>query len=81
MKHFSGRGSAQDPAGVAYSAPRTPIAGWEEGLFRPRPRWGSLQRSPDPLAGWEGAGCPSQRTPPSLSPLGFGLLGLVPDLN
>ena len=22
--------------------------------LRPRPRWGSLQRSPDPLAGFEG---------------------------
>ena len=22
--------------------------------FRPRPRWGSLQRSPDPLAGFQG---------------------------
>ena len=26
--------------------------------LRPRPRWGSLQRTPDPLAGGEGAGCP-----------------------
>jgi len=23
--------------------------------LRPRPRWGSLQRSPDPLAGFKGA--------------------------
>jgi len=25
---------------------------------RPEPRWGSLQRSPDPLAGGEGSRCP-----------------------
>jgi len=27
---------------------------WRLGL-RPRPHWGSLQRSPDPLAGFKGA--------------------------
>jgi len=37
--------------------------------LRPRPRWGSLQRSPRPLAGGEGARCPSPRTPPPLSAL------------
>ena len=30
----------------------------------PGPHWGSLQRSPDPLTGGEGAGRPSSRTPP-----------------
>jgi len=25
-------------------------------ILRPRPRWGSLQRSPDPLAGFKGSG-------------------------
>jgi len=29
----------------------------------PRPRWGSLQHSPDPLAGGEGAGCRSHSRP------------------
>jgi len=32
----------------------------------PGPYWGSLQRSPDPLAGGKGAGCLSPRTPPRL---------------
>ena len=43
-------------------------------------RWGSLQRSPDPLVGGGGAGCPSPRTPPPLSAFqasGFGPLGLA----
>ena len=44
---------------------------WQPGL-RPRPRWGSLQHSPEPLAGGDGAGCPSPRTPPSLSALRAG---------
>jgi len=35
--------------------------------LRPEPRWGSLQRSPDPLAGGDGAAAPSPRTPPPLS--------------
>ena len=30
---------------------------WRSGL-RPEPHWGSLQRSPDPLAGGEGAANP-----------------------
>ena len=33
---------------------------------RPRPRWWSLQRSPDPLAGGNGVAAPSPRTPPPL---------------
>ena len=32
-----------------------------------RPRWGSLQRSPDLLAGGEGLAVPSPRTPRPLS--------------
>ena len=30
QKRISGRGSAPYPAGVAYSAPRDPLAGFEE---------------------------------------------------
>jgi len=29
--------------------------------LRPRPRWGSLQRSPDPLAGFKGPNCKGRR--------------------
>jgi len=40
--------------------------------LRPRPRWGSLQRSPDPLAGGEGAGCLLSKNPtPTLGPSGL----------
>ena len=62
-----GWGSAPDPAGGAYSAPH-PLVGGEDAFprlkmcqnafaveLRPGPRWGSLQRSPDPLAGFKGA--------------------------
>jgi len=42
--------------------------------LRPRPSWGSLQRSPDPLAGGEGAGCPLPRTPPPLSAVRYSAL-------
>ena len=48
--------------------------------FRPRPRWGSLQRSPRPPSWWEGAGCPSPKTPLPLSALRasqFGPSGLT----
>jgi len=34
--------------------------------LRPEPHWGSLQRSPDPLAGGEGAAAPSPRTSPAV---------------
>jgi len=38
----------------------------------PTPHWGSLQRSPDPLAGGEGAGCPFPKNPiASLGPSGL----------
>ena len=48
--------------------------------IRPGPRWGSLQRSPDPLAGGEGISCPLPKTPPPLSAFGlaFGSSGLEP---
>jgi len=36
-------------------------------LFCPRPRWKSLKRSPNLLAGRAGASCPSPRTSPPLS--------------
>ena len=36
----------------------------------PRTQLGSLQRSPDPIAGGEMAGCPSPRTPPRSRPFG-----------
>ena len=39
--------------------------------LHPKPRWGSSQRSPDPLAAGEGLAAPSPRTPPPL--LAFGL--------
>jgi len=40
--------------------------------LRRGPRWGNLRRYPDPLAGGEGAGCPSARTQPlALSPSGL----------
>jgi len=35
--------------------------------LRPRPRWGSLRRSPDPLVGW-GGGFPPPQTPPHSTP-------------
>ena len=39
--------------------------------LRPRPSWGSLQRSPEPQAAREG-GCPLPKTPiPALSPSGI----------
>ena len=41
-------------------------------IFRgsaPRAQLGSLQRSPDPLAGGEGARCPLSKNPPPLSAL------------
>jgi len=42
----------------------------------PGPRWGSLQRSPDPLTDGEAAGCPSQEPHPALDPLGLVSTGL-----
>ena len=40
--------------------------------LRPRPRCRSLQRSPDPLSGGEGAGCPLPTKPtPALGPSGL----------
>jgi len=38
--------------------------------LRPGPRWVSLQRSPKPLAGGEGAGCPSTKPHPRSRPFG-----------
>ena len=46
----------------------------------PQTSLGTLQHSPHPLAGEEGAGCPSPKTPPPLSAFqasGFGPLGLA----
>ena len=44
---------------------------WWLGL-RPRPHWGSLQRSPDPLAGGEGACRPLPKNhTPALGPSGL----------
>jgi len=44
---------------------------WRSGL-RPGPCWGSSQRSPRPLAGEEGAGCPLPKNPtPALGPAGL----------
>ena len=46
---------------------------WRPGL-RPGPCWGSSQRSPDPLAGGEGAGCPLPKNPTAaLGPAGLEL--------
>jgi len=46
----------------------------------PQTHWGSLQRSPDPLAGGEGACCPSPRTLlPALDPTNPDLTGCLPD--
>jgi len=39
--------------------------------FHPGPRWGSLQRSTDSLAGREGASYPSLKPHPVLGPLGI----------
>jgi len=39
-------------------------------VLRPGPRWGSLQRSPRPLAGEEGAQPPSQEPLPHSHPFG-----------
>ena len=39
--------------------------------LRPRPRWGSLQRSCKPPSWWEGAGCPFPKNPiPRSRPFG-----------
>ena len=49
--------------------------------LRPGPRWGSLQRSPDPLAGGEGARCPLRKNPtPAVDPSGLALRPFGPQL-
>jgi len=59
---------------------------WRPGL-RPGPRWRSLQRFPDPLAGGEGPGCPLPKNPTlALGPLGlqpwpFGPRSLPPQIR
>jgi len=45
----------------SYLDPITVLSSFTRHL--PRPRWGSLQRSPRPLAGGEGAGCPLPKNP------------------